>query len=115
MAPKGLARKATGDSAVKRILILDQEKCKPNMPAFTFLQKYARSCGGECITVVGNQCKILEDSCAACLTRAKHCPGDAVRIVNLPANLETDCTHRYGELTCVSLPRTACAAGGESH
>ena len=94
---KGLSRKADESSGQqKRMLLLDQEKCKPNMPAFTFLQKYARSCGKECITVQGNECKILEEACLACLNRAKHCPGDAVRIINLPANLETDCTHRYG-------------------
>ena len=42
---KGLARKADAGHA-KRVLILDQEKCKPNMPAYQFLAKIARSCGG---------------------------------------------------------------------
>jgi ATP-binding cassette subfamily E protein 1 len=31
----------------------------------------------------------------ACLNRAKHCPGEAVKIVNLPSNLETNVTHHY--------------------
>ena len=47
-----------------------------------------------------NKVRILEDACLACLNRAKHCPGDAVRIVNLPSNLETNTTHHYG-----SVPR----------
>lgn len=107
MAPGGLARKADGllGEGGKRMLLLDPEKCKPNMPAFQYLSKYARMCGGECITVVnGNSIKILEDACAACLNRAKHCPGDAVRIINLPSNLETNLTHRYGETANHPLP-----------
>ena len=35
-------------------------------------------------------CVILEECCLACLNRAKHCPDDAVKIVNLPINLETN-------------------------
>jgi len=42
------------------------------------------------------QIKMLEDSCMACLTRAKKAPGDAVRIVNLPSALKTNVTHLYG-------------------
>tara|TARA_B100002051_G_scaffold55080_1_gene50664 strand:+ start:1454 stop:3169 length:1716 start_codon:yes stop_codon:yes gene_type:complete len=62
-----------------------------------YLQKYAGTCGGECIQVNGNKCKILESACPPCLVRAKHCPGDAVKIINLPEELDTDLTHRYGE------------------
>merc|ERR1719460_3104211 len=47
--------------------------------------------------------------------RAKKCPGDAVRIVNLPSNMETDCTHRYGEnafkLHGLPTPRAGCVLG----
>ena len=62
-----------------------------------YLQKYAGTCGAECIQVNGNKCKILESACPPCLVRAKHCPGDAVKIINLPEELDTDLTHRYGE------------------
>ena len=31
-----------------------------------------------------------------CINRAKHCPDEACKIVNLPTNLQTDMTHRYG-------------------
>lgn len=104
MAPKkGLDRKQDEDGAQKegaRILILDQEKCKPQMPAYDFLARLARNCatGKECIQVdtLTKRVKILEDACLACLNRAKHCPDDAVKIVNLPTNLTTNQTHRYG-------------------
>ncbi|MAR61420.1 MAG: ribosome biogenesis/translation initiation ATPase RLI [Euryarchaeota archaeon] len=80
-----------------RIAVLIEDRCKPNSPAFMYLQKYAGMCGGECIQVNGNKCKILESACPPCLVRAKHCPGDAVKIINLPEELDTDLTHRYGE------------------
>mmetsp|Transcript_49237 Transcript_49237/g.110741 ORF Transcript_49237/g.110741 Transcript_49237/m.110741 type:complete len:669 (-) Transcript_49237:718-2724(-) len=96
MSSKGLQRKADESVEGKRMLILDEEKCKPNMPAHQFLSRIARGCGKECITVQDNKVRILEDACLACLNRAKHCPGDAVRIVNLPSNLETNTTHHYG-------------------
>ena len=51
----------------------------------------------ECIQVNGNKCKISESACPPCLVRAKHCPGDAVKIINLPEELDTDLTHCYGE------------------
>jgi ATP-binding cassette subfamily E protein 1 len=59
--------------------------------------KYAGSCGRECIQFEGNKCKILESACPVCLNRAKRCPGDAVKIINLPEELDTDLTHSYGE------------------
>ena len=99
MSSKGLQRKADeagGQKEGARMLLLDQEKCKPNMPAHTYLKKYAGMCGGECIQVKNDVCIILETACLACLNRAKHCPGEAVKIINLPHNLETNITHKYG-------------------
>mmetsp|Transcript_56591 Transcript_56591/g.148534 ORF Transcript_56591/g.148534 Transcript_56591/m.148534 type:complete len:690 (-) Transcript_56591:644-2713(-) len=118
MPPKGLARKADGllGEGGKRMLLLDPERCKPNMPAHQYLSKYARMCGGECITVQPDKSiKILEEACAACLNRAKHCPGDAVRIINLPSNLDTNLTHRYGanafKLHGLPTPRVGAVLG----
>ena len=88
-------RKAKDATAVdRRILILDPEKCKPNSAAYAILKQYAGKCGTTCIEVEGKLVRISEDLCAACLTRAKHCPGGAVSIVKLPTNLSTDVTHR---------------------
>jgi len=55
-------------------------------------------CGGECIQVNNNVCVILETACLACLNRAKHCPGEAVKIINLPHNLETNITRKRARL-----------------
>ena len=95
---KGVDRKQTQDGDVeKRIVIVDPEKVKPNMPAFKYLQKHAGGCGKFCIEVIGKEVNISEEACAACLHRASKCPGDACTLVKLPSNLSTDTTHRYGQ------------------
>ena len=78
-----------------RIAVLLEERCKPNSSAFMYLQKYAGMCGGECIQLEDDKFKILEMACPVCFTRAKLCPGDAVKIINLPEELDHDMTHRY--------------------
>jgi len=74
-----------------------EDRCKPNTPAFDYLMKYAGSCGRECIQFEGSKCRILESACPVCVNRAKRCPGGAVKIINLPSELDTDLTHSYGE------------------
>jgi len=79
-----------------RIAVLNEDRCKPNSQAYEYLQKYAGMCdSGECIQVKDGKCKILETACPPCLMRAKQCPGDAVKIINLPTELESDMMHRY--------------------
>ena len=78
-----------------KIAVLIEERCKPKSEAFAYLSRYAGSCGSECIQVIDDKCKILENACPPCLVRAKLCPGDAVKIINLPEELSTDMIHRY--------------------
>ena len=78
-----------------RIAVLLEDRCKPNSNAFAYLTKYAGMCGAECIQVEGNKCRILETACPPCFVRAKHCPDNAVIVINLPSELETDMIHRY--------------------
>ena len=80
-----------------RVAVLIEELCKPNSNAFAYLQKYSAMCERECIQFEGDKCKILESACPVCLTRAKHCPDGAVKIINLPEELDTDLTHSYGQ------------------
>tara|TARA_Y100001954_G_scaffold236427_1_gene297019 strand:+ start:924 stop:2693 length:1770 start_codon:yes stop_codon:yes gene_type:complete len=80
-----------------RVAVLLEERCKPNSNAFAYLKKYSEMCERECIQVEGSKCKILETACPVCFTRAKHCPDGAVKIINLPQELDTDLTHCYGE------------------
>ena len=78
-----------------RIAVLIEEKCKPKSEAYDYLKKWSGSCGAECIQMNGDKFKILESACPPCFVRAKHCPGGAVVVVNLPAELKTDLIHRY--------------------
>ena len=78
-----------------RIAVLLEDRCKPKSDAFAYLKKWAGSCGGECIQVNDDKCKILESACPPCFVRAKHCPDNAVIVINLPSELESDMIHRY--------------------
>jgi len=101
----------------RRMVILDPAKCKPNMPAWSYFKKHQRGCGKECITVdnATKTIKIYENACAACLNRAKRCPGDAAKVIKLPSNLTTDTTHQYGpnsfKLHGLPMPRAGQVLG----
>ena len=79
-----------------KVAVLLQDRCKPKSEAFRYLEKYAGMCGAECIQIEDNKCKILETACPPCFYRARLCPGNAVIVINLPKELETDMTHCYG-------------------
>ena len=51
-----------------------------------------------CIEVKRNSvyCKINEELCIGCTACQKSCPYNAIKIENLPQDLETQITHRYG-------------------
>jgi len=84
----------------QKMVILDPLKCKPNMPAWSYFKKHQRECGKDCITVTKEggkaEIKIWDNACAACLNRAKRCPDNAAKVVQLPSNLTHNCSHRYG-------------------
>ncbi|WP_455363229.1 ribosome biogenesis/translation initiation ATPase RLI [[Eubacterium] cellulosolvens] len=79
--------------------VLEKERCKPDdcgIPCYRFCpevlnRRYA-------IKFVEGEKKpiIVEDVCTGCGICIKKCPFDAISIVNLPAELERDCSHRYG-------------------
>ena len=83
------------EELILRIAVLIEDRCKPKSDAFDYLKKWAGSCGGECIQFDGEKFRILESACPPCFIRAKHCPDDAVIVINLPAELKTDMIHRY--------------------
>jgi len=99
MAPQKAAKEEDRLSQ-QRTVILDPAKCKPNFPAWTYFKKHQRECGKDCITVTSvagkHEIKIWDNACLACLNRAKRCPDNAAKIVQLPANLTAGITHKYG-------------------
>jgi ATP-binding cassette subfamily E protein 1 len=101
MPPKKKAQKRKGndDDTPDRIAIVDTEKCKPRKCK----QECKRNCpvvrmGKICIEVekTSKLAWISEDLCIGCGICVKKCPMNAVDIINLPKNLSSMTTHRYG-------------------
>ena len=81
-----------------RVAVLDSDKCK------------VKKCGQICIKfcpmvrshveairVEEDKAIISETLCSGCGICVKKCPFKAISIVNLPDELEKDCSHRFGE------------------
>ena len=80
-----------------RVAVLLEDRCKPNSNAYSYLKKYSAMCDMECIQFKGDKCKILETACPVCFNRARHCPDNAVIVINLPEELDSEMSHCFGE------------------
>lgn len=81
-----------------RIAIVSPDKCKPKKCR----QECKKSCpvvrmGKLCIEVTPRDkiAFISEELCIGCGICPKKCPFEAIHIINLPTNLESNTTHRY--------------------
>ena len=83
-----------------RVAVLDADKCKPkhcNMLCHKFCPIVRTRI--EAIRFENNKPVIVESLCTGCGICIKKCPFNAVSIVNLPDELEKDCSHRFGPNT----------------
>jgi ATP-binding cassette, sub-family E, member 1 len=81
-----------------RIAVLNENKCKVkkcNMLCVNFCPMVRSHV--EAIRVEGTKAIIAEALCSGCGICVKKCPFKAISIVNLPDELEKDCSHRFGE------------------
>jgi len=83
-----------------RVAVIDLDKCKP--------KRCNRLCHHFCpivrtrieaIRFENDKAVIVESLCTGCGICVKKCPFKAIAIVNLPDELEKDCSHRFGENT----------------
>ena len=80
-----------------RIAVLDEGKCKVkkcNQLCVSFCPMVRSRV--EAVRVEGNKAVIAETLCSGCGICVKKCPFKAINIVNLPDELEKDCSHRFG-------------------
>jgi ATP-binding cassette subfamily E protein 1 len=83
-----------------RVAVLDVDRCKPkncNTPCHRFCP-IVRS-RVEAIRFEAGKAVIVESLCTGCGICIKKCPFKAISIVNLPDELEKDCSHRFGANT----------------
>ena len=81
-----------------RLAVLDADKCKVkkcNHLCVTFCPMVRSRV--EAIRVEGDKAIISETLCSGCGICVKKCPFKAISIVNLPDELEKDCSHRFTE------------------
>ena len=80
-----------------RVAVLDKDRCKP--------KRCGRLCHRFCppvrnkieaIRFENNMPFIVETLCVGCGICIKKCPFNALNIVNLPTELERECSHRFG-------------------
>ena len=77
--------------------MLDRDRCKPekcDRICYRFCPQ-VRS-GNEAIRFEDSEPEIVEILCTGCGICVKKCPFKAISIVNLPEELDRECTHRFG-------------------
>ncbi len=81
-----------------RIAVMDYDKCKPKK-CNQLCIKYCPMVRSrvEAIRFEQNKIVISEKLCSGCGICVKKCPFVAISIVNLPDELEKDCSHRFSE------------------
>ncbi|MEM2935875.1 MAG: 4Fe-4S binding protein, partial [Candidatus Bathyarchaeia archaeon] len=80
-----------------RVAVLDEDRCQP--------KRCGRVCHRFCpmvrsrveaIRFEGERPLVVESLCTGCGICVKKCPFNALSIVNLPDELEKECSHRFG-------------------
>jgi ATP-binding cassette subfamily E protein 1 len=81
-----------------RVAVLDAERCKSkrcNRMCFRFCPIVRSKI--EAVRFENEKAVIVESLCTGCGICVKKCPFKAISIVNLPDELEKDCSHRFGD------------------
>lgn len=83
-----------------RIAIVEREKCNKKKCALECVKfcPVNRTSDEKCVSIdeETGKAKIIEALCTGCGICIRKCPRQAIQIINLPDELETDLVHRYG-------------------
>ncbi len=80
-----------------RVAVLDEDRCRPkrcDRACYRFCPKVRSNV--EAIRFENDRPLIVEPLCVGCGICVKKCPFNALSIVNLPDELEEECSHRFG-------------------
>ncbi|UCE44432.1 MAG: ribosome biogenesis/translation initiation ATPase RLI [Candidatus Bathyarchaeota archaeon] len=83
-----------------RVAVLDEDRCKPkhcDRVCYRFCPKVRSNI--EAIRFEDNGPLVVEALCVGCGICVRKCPFSALSIVNLPDELEKECSHRFGPNT----------------
>ncbi|RLF41589.1 MAG: ribosome biogenesis/translation initiation ATPase RLI, partial [Thermoplasmata archaeon] len=100
-----------------RIAVVLKDRCQPKKCSMECIKYCPRVRTGDETIVVGEDGKpvISEELCVGCGICVHKCPFDAIKIVGLPEELETDLVHQYGKngfrLFRLPVPREGSCVG----
>ena len=85
-----------------RVAVLDRDKCKPddcNLICLKICPKVKNRIEAIRIDEKTEKPVIVENLCSGCGICVKKCPFRIIHIINVPEEIEHECSHRYGENT----------------
>ncbi|MCQ2820046.1 MAG: ribosome biogenesis/translation initiation ATPase RLI [archaeon] len=83
-----------------RIAIINPDKCKPKKCHLECKKICPINKGGKLcveVTTADKICAIAENLCIGCGLCVKKCPFDAIKIINLPKDIDSQTTHRFSQ------------------
>lgn len=82
-----------------RLAVLDRERCKPKdcgLPCVKYCPEVRNRVEAIKLDESGKAVEVSENLCIGCGICVKKCPFKALSVVNLPQELDAECSHRYG-------------------